>query len=598
MDRSTPTMASLLRDRDAEHFVGREGPLALVDAVLQPVTATMGAPRVLLVHGPGGIGKSTLLREIGRRGEALGWTVIAIDGRGLDHGPTAAADALAAARTAARPLVLIDTFEVVAGLAGHLRTEVLPALPATAVVVIAGRGAPDSEWFRGGWEHLTRAIPLPPFTREEATALLAAAGATDPDVVRRALAWTRGSPLALATIAAADAGEATAMGTVAEADVLRRLAAILVDEESAGRHLDALVVAAFARTFDIELVRALVPDADAGEELAWLAERTFVERHGSAYAIHDLVGHVLRLDLTGRDPELVRDLRRRLADHTHARARRRRQPISLDLAHLIDDPAIRWGFGEGFRTHRLDDVRDGDAEVLHARLEATGDHDHWCRVAPYLRDAPDRVTVLRDHRDRLTGFTVTITPAHAPRCVEDDPLLSAWLAHARRQPDADDTVLWLCATNFEDDPEGRAQGLLGLAGFLKSRLARVRRCYLPDHARFAGRAGVQPCGGGRAPRRARPSRRARGHRVPHRGLRARRCTRRAARRRVRRGRGRPWPRRGSDRARRPRARRAAPPHRRPRAGDLAAGATRRAEGRRRGGGPRSARAGHRSGARR
>jgi predicted alpha/beta-fold hydrolase len=87
------TMGSLLGSRDAECFVGRERELALVSAALDDDTGT--APRILLVHGPGGIGKNSLLREIGQRGQAAGWDVVRIDGRDLDHAPGAAAAAFA-----------------------------------------------------------------------------------------------------------------------------------------------------------------------------------------------------------------------------------------------------------------------------------------------------------------------------------------------------------------------------------------------------------------------------------------------------------------------------------------------------------------------
>src|SRR4051794_39783376 len=91
------TLASVLADRDAEHFVGREAQLAVAAAAMDRAADAPTAARILLIHGPGGIGKSTLLREIGRRGEAEGWTVVSLDGRQLDHGPSAAADALAPA---------------------------------------------------------------------------------------------------------------------------------------------------------------------------------------------------------------------------------------------------------------------------------------------------------------------------------------------------------------------------------------------------------------------------------------------------------------------------------------------------------------------
>src|SRR3954447_17069440 len=53
---------------DQQRFVGRTAELAFFDGLLVDDPPAS----VVLVHGPGGIGKSTLLREVGRRAAASG----------------------------------------------------------------------------------------------------------------------------------------------------------------------------------------------------------------------------------------------------------------------------------------------------------------------------------------------------------------------------------------------------------------------------------------------------------------------------------------------------------------------------------------------
>ena len=62
---------------DAARFSGRRRLLRWVDELL----AGTGTTRVALVHGPGGIGKSALLREVGRRAMASGRVVWSLDAR-------------------------------------------------------------------------------------------------------------------------------------------------------------------------------------------------------------------------------------------------------------------------------------------------------------------------------------------------------------------------------------------------------------------------------------------------------------------------------------------------------------------------------------
>ena len=78
----------------------------------------------------------------------------------------ALATALAPARDAERPLVLFDTWERMTALGGYLRRELLPSLPAQAVVVIAGRRPPDPAWFEGGWDALCVELELQPLSDE------------------------------------------------------------------------------------------------------------------------------------------------------------------------------------------------------------------------------------------------------------------------------------------------------------------------------------------------------------------------------------------------------------------------------------------------
>ncbi|MCW2984663.1 MAG: hypothetical protein JWR63_2233, partial [Conexibacter sp.] len=187
------TIADRLRSRDVERFIGRTAELAVFDRLFvdEPPAS------VVHVHGAGGIGKSALLREVERLGSERGWSPLPIDGRALPPVPGALEEILDAARAERRPLLLFDTYERISGLDGALREKLLPALPEHAVVVFAGRERPAAEWFQDGWEHLTRTIPLAPFSTAEARAFVAARGIDDDATASALVRWSDGSPLAL-----------------------------------------------------------------------------------------------------------------------------------------------------------------------------------------------------------------------------------------------------------------------------------------------------------------------------------------------------------------------------------------------------------------
>src|SRR5438309_9079163 len=73
------TLAARIDRRDRHRFVGRSNELAFVEQCLEENPPA----NVVLIHGAGGIGKSTLLREIARRAEAQGRETFFIEGREL-----------------------------------------------------------------------------------------------------------------------------------------------------------------------------------------------------------------------------------------------------------------------------------------------------------------------------------------------------------------------------------------------------------------------------------------------------------------------------------------------------------------------------------
>src|SRR3954449_1294417 len=192
---STParTLADRMAQADERRFVGRRRELALFDRLL----AEDPPKHVVLLHGPGGMGKSTLLREVARRGRAAGFAPVVVDGRALDPVPGEIERALAGVEELWRPLLLFDTFERIEALGGWMRERLLLSLPAGAVVVLSGRRPPDPDWLQGGWESLVIEVPLGPLGEDDALELLAAHGIADGAAGRELLRWAEGSPLAL-----------------------------------------------------------------------------------------------------------------------------------------------------------------------------------------------------------------------------------------------------------------------------------------------------------------------------------------------------------------------------------------------------------------
>ncbi len=471
------TLAARIVDRDRGRFVGRANELALLERCLDDDPPA----NVVLVHGIGGIGKSTLLRELARRAAVRGRETFFVEGRELPPMPDALEAILTGARTSERPLVLIDTYERMTALDGYLRRGLLPSLPAQAVVVIAGRGSPDPGWFSGGWEGVAAELELRGMERSEALRLLASHGLDDARA-SAVVQWAEGSPLALALAAeaaAADSDWTPAQGA-ARPEIVRSLIRRLAEAELSGVRLSSLGVAAIARVTTVGLIRAVLPDSDAVAAYERLESLSFSEPLGDGLTLHELVRKALHADLRRRDQELERDLRRRIVDYLYERARRGEALVSIDMAHLVENAAIRWGFGwEGSVDYRIDDVRPGDAEQVAELLESRQFGDWWQLTCRFFDEAPERVAVARDREDRLSGYMVCMSPATAPGFALQDPLVGPWIAHARSDAALGDAVLWHDSVDFTRDRRGRVQAMLGVAGVLRSGVANPRFAYMP-----------------------------------------------------------------------------------------------------------------------
>ncbi|MGW2157110.1 hypothetical protein [Nonomuraea sp. NPDC001699] len=265
-------------------FVGREEELAVFATALYS-----GARSVLYVHGPGGIGKSALLRRFADEAETAGRPVSMLDERLMD--PAACQD---------DAVLLFDGFDRVQSLEGWLRERFLPRVPAGALVVIAGRNPPDVRWQADpAWAGSLEVLPLRDLRAADAHTLLDAAG-VPAEVREPLLAFAGGHPLALllgAAVAAKDGGRWRP-----DQDLVAELLDQLVGELPSAAHRRALEICAHAYTTTEDLLRVAFPE-DAGTLFRWLRRLPFVESSGLGLFPHGVVRRLLEADLRWRDPE-------------------------------------------------------------------------------------------------------------------------------------------------------------------------------------------------------------------------------------------------------------------------------------------------------
>ncbi len=463
------SLADRLRDARHARFVGRADELARFAAALGPDAPPF---HVLHVWGPGGVGKTALLREFeelcGRKGvpvryldareietspegflAALGQAtpaLLALPGEAVgDVLPPALASVRGPADPAARHVLLVDTYEAMAGLDGWVREAFLPQSPETLVVVFAGRDRPAAPWRTdAGWRALAEWMPLRNLTPDEGRALLATrgvpAGQHGP-----ALAFTRGHPLALALVAEA-VGQAPAEPFAPEdaPDVVGTLLRRFVDEVPGPDHRLALEACALARTTTEALLAALLERPAAPELFAWLRSLSFIQESRDGLFPHDLARDVLVADLRWRHPDRYEALHARARRHytvrLQAAAAAEQQRALADYAFLYRDNPVAGPLIASLRqrwreqdAHADGPPRPADGPALRAMVEQHEGPDA-ARIADWwLERQPDGFEVFRDADGAPRGLLVRVALEAATEEDEAaDPAVAAARAALRR----------------------------------------------------------------------------------------------------------------------------------------------------------------------
>jgi hypothetical protein len=435
-----------LLDRERHrNFVGRRTELAAFDEAV----VGRSPRRVLFVHGPGGIGKTTLLFELSARARAAGRTVVSLDGREVDASPEgfenailaaigrradgAAAQSFGAADLLVDAVLLVDGYEQLAPIDSWLRDQFIPELAADDVVVLAGRDAPAAAWrVDAGWRHVVAVHRLDSFDPAESGQLLALAGVAAPDQARL-VALGRGHPLAMALLA-----EAARTGVVPRslADVPTLVTALL-DSLLRGAPTQAHVtgLAVCAKTWlTTEDLLADVVGAEAPAVWAWLEQRPFIVSGPRGLTPHDLARDVLDAEFERRSPERYLAVHRVVHDRTVARLR-----AATGVDRQLPAQHLMYLHRKAPFTAAINALRaQGSTALMPARSE---EHDEVLALierfegsasaelaAGWLAEQPDELSVVRGDSG-VGGYAYHIFHPTGSVLEDRDPVVRAALDH-------------------------------------------------------------------------------------------------------------------------------------------------------------------------
>lgn len=434
-------LADRLVSARRHRFVGRNGEIELFQAALNSDEPPF---QILHIYGPGGIGKTTLLREFAARAEQRGIIALYLDGRNLEPTPESFQNALRVALGLARDadpvanisklskrfVLLLDTYEVWSGLDNWLRDEFLPQLPENALVVMAGREPLAAAWQSDpGWQTLVHTLALRNLSPDEGREYLTRR-AIPAEQHRSVLDFTHGYPLALSLVADVfDQRHDFSFQPETAPDIIKILLERFVQKVPGPAHRAAFEASAMVRVLNESLLAAMLKLPDPNAELKpeeqvgaqtthdlfeWLRGLSFIEAGREGLFPHDLAREAMIADVRWRNPDWYRELHNRARKYYVARL----PSASLSEQHRIlydfvflhrDNPIMRAMFdlhSDVVVTPTA--MRPGDEPRLLQMIEQYEGAESAKWAKKWFARQPEHVTVYRNEKQEITGLFALI----------------------------------------------------------------------------------------------------------------------------------------------------------------------------------------------
>lgn len=403
---------------------------------------------LLYVHGPGGIGKTSLLQAFQRTCAAQEVPYGLVDGQHLPPLPDAFSQALDEAcgpAPEARFVLFLDGFEHFADLEDWLRATFLPTLSGETLVVIASRQPPGPRWQADpGWQLLTRIVPLRNFTPQQSHAYLTQRGIAE-DRFEEALRFTHGHPLALSLAADLLAQQPNQpLSIEPQAGLIRPLLDRFVQQVPSPAHRAALEACALVRTTTEGTLAELLETPNAYPLFSWLRNLSFIDASAEGLRPNPVAREVLMADLRWRNPTWHEELHRRArllyteqlkkandADKQHVLT----NYVFLYQDHPVLQTAVRslqnqWQDAEPLRLEPVETPHRQAVADLVAQHEGPA---AGTLAERYCQRFPACVQMVRNTTGTIRGALVTV-PLHETTPTERaaDPGLAAAWAYLRQ----------------------------------------------------------------------------------------------------------------------------------------------------------------------
>jgi hypothetical protein len=435
-------LADILSITRRQYFTGRDKELQIFKTIVQ---ASQLSCFLLYLHGPGGQGKTTLVKEYTDFCREQAVSFIHVDGRDINAAPqnfiTALQEQLqtkedifiALQKTDSRMVLLVDTYEKLTPIDDWMRQEFLPQMPDNVLTVLSGRKAPSKNWvLDNGWQQLMKVLQVRNLSPSESRQLLLKRNVPEQEL-DSILDFTHGHPLALSVVADMYAQFPGKKFNPDESpDTVRTLLESFIQKAPSPAHRIALEICAIVYITTESLLQQVMGVEDASELFEWLQELSFIESNRLGLYPHDLARDAICADLRWRNPDWNKELYNRIRTYYTGKF----EQVSGDEMRMVlfmlnflhrQHPMVRPYFDwQETGSHWMEQMLPADQPYLEAMVEKHEDAESVLQFKSWMGHEAAQVWVFRNFEKKPCGFVMRININEIDsNAVIEDPVTAA-----------------------------------------------------------------------------------------------------------------------------------------------------------------------------
>ncbi len=471
-------LSEILDNERKSAFVGRDAELGLFRSVLKKEIPVL----LLYLYGPGGQGKTTLMKKCMDLCTQEGIPYIHLDGREINAHPSSFTEALHT-RLQLRPfenifeameklqeghVLFIDTFEKLNPIDDWIRQDFLPQLPAHFSTLILSRNPPGTSWaIDPGWKKYMKVVQVRNLSPVQSRQFLVKRNLPE-KVIPQVLEFTHGHPLALSVVADLfDLHPGQDFSPDRSPDLIKTLLELFVQNVPGPAHRAALEISSLVHVTTESLLQEALGMEQIQGIFDWLRNLSFFDKNEAGIFPHDIAREALSRDVKWRNPDWYNSLHEKIRNYyirklnNTAYQAQRYVLFSLIYLHRLNPmvkPFFDWQENGSFWQ---DQLKENDIPVLRALVgkmegpEAEQYFNYW------VRHSAAETWVYRNPKSEPVAFCLKIDILKLKeQDGEADPAIKKVADHitARMNPRPGDLIIafrfWMA--------DGSYQGVSGL----------------------------------------------------------------------------------------------------------------------------------------